>query len=377
MDRRTEVTKFIRKDQRGIEVGPWFAPLAPKRDGYNCLSLDVFDVEQLRKTAEADPHIPKNLIPQIEDVDLLGTSTEIVEILERRNELGSFDYIISSHNFEHLPNPIKFLQGCSKALKSDGILSMAIPDKRVCFDYFRPHSTTSQMIEAYFENRNKPTYAQVFDLNALHSRYRRVEEMQTGFSMADDSSNVVALRTLREAFLDWEARRRAGDQTYIDTHCWMFTPASFELLVNDLNFLGLIDFRAVEISATNGNEFYAHLRNGGAGALDDELFYNRRQVLLQRIADDLAENPPSRAKLKLMAQPSSEYLASIVSTLNGEISELQKTTKLLLGSLTDVGYDARVAELEASIHALMHSRSWRFTAPLRGLADGVRKLVRR
>jgi len=45
MDRRHEVTKFISREQVGIEIAPYFAGLAPKRDGYQCLVLDVFDTK--------------------------------------------------------------------------------------------------------------------------------------------------------------------------------------------------------------------------------------------------------------------------------------------------------------------------------------------
>lgn len=112
MDRRAEILTYAGKNDRGIEIGPWFAPLAPKRDGYNCLSLDVFDTAMLRANAAADPNVDNNLIPMIEDVDIVTSSTELANEIEKRGELGDFDYIISSHNFEHIPNPIKFFRGC-------------------------------------------------------------------------------------------------------------------------------------------------------------------------------------------------------------------------------------------------------------------------
>ena len=46
------VLKYVTKDKKGIEIGLWFAPVAPKREGCNCRSFDVFDEEMLRKKAE-------------------------------------------------------------------------------------------------------------------------------------------------------------------------------------------------------------------------------------------------------------------------------------------------------------------------------------
>ena len=63
MDRRDAILKYITKEQRGIEIGPWFNPLAPKREGYSCLALDVFDSETLRKRAVDDPNIAAASIP--------------------------------------------------------------------------------------------------------------------------------------------------------------------------------------------------------------------------------------------------------------------------------------------------------------------------
>src|ERR1700730_11534889 len=135
MDRRERITRFITPQQKGIEIGPYFAPLAPKRLGYNCLAIDVFDGATLRRHAADDQQIPDELIANIEEVDLLGSSSAVAELVAAQHQLGTFDYIISSHNFEHLPDPVRFLQGCGKVLRPGGILSMAIPDRRTCFDY--------------------------------------------------------------------------------------------------------------------------------------------------------------------------------------------------------------------------------------------------
>ena len=53
----------------------------------------------------------------IEEVDLVGSCTHIGKLVRARGEAGKFDYIVSSRNFEHLPNPIRFLQGCAAARK--------------------------------------------------------------------------------------------------------------------------------------------------------------------------------------------------------------------------------------------------------------------
>lgn len=275
--RREEILKYASKEKRGIEIGPWFAPLAPKREGYSCLSLDVFDRETLLATASKDPNIPKDSQQLIEGVDLVGSSTEIAALVESRGELGQFDYIISSHNFEHIPNPLKFLQGCGQVLKDRGMLSMAIPDRRACFDRFRGNTRLTEWIEAHFELRNQPTPAQIFDFL-----------MRISPDSAERSGSVVDC-DLREAFAAWQSMLGKSDLPYRDTHCSTFTPTSFHLLIEESHHLGLSPFSPVEIGRTVGNEFVVHLQNVGceAGAHQDEgAFRIRRQHLLDRLRSE-------------------------------------------------------------------------------------------
>ena len=70
MDRRIELLRYVTRQQRGIEIAPWFNPVVPKRAGYRTLILDLFDAQNLRRNAESDANVPKEMIPNIEEVDL-------------------------------------------------------------------------------------------------------------------------------------------------------------------------------------------------------------------------------------------------------------------------------------------------------------------
>jgi SAM-dependent methyltransferase len=304
MDRREQITKFLTPQQRGIEIGPYFCPLMPKKKGNNCLVLDVIDGPALRKKAAGDSNIPAGSIASIEDVDFVGSSTEIGDLVTAKFPPGSFDYVVSSHNMEHLPNPIRFLQGCQQVLKPGGVLSMAVPDRRVCFDYFRPHSTLADWLEAYFQRRQRPTHAQIFLQDSLHSRYRRNGHELVGFSLDDDPANIVPLQSLKEAFTRWSEFVDHPDETYHDTHCSAFTPASMELILRDLKYLGVIQLDIQLISGTYGNEFFVRLVNPDSKApapVGREEFYETRHKLLHRINDEACEN--SNRVYQLRRQP--------------------------------------------------------------------------
>lgn len=311
MDRKKEILKYITKTQRGLEMGPFHSPLTPKREGYNCLVLDVFDAPTLRATAGALPEIPRSLVDNIEEVDLLGATANLRALVDARGELGTFDYVVSSHNLEHLPDPIGFLQSCGDVLKPGGKISMAIPDRRTCFDYFRPHSTLAAWIEAFLEKRNRPSLRMLFEMQTLDSRFPVNGELVASFALHEDPRSLVVSHDLKAAFANWQSLHEKDDGQYRDTHCWTFTPSSFELLATDVEFLGLSPFKVLEISQTNGNEFYAHLENVGYHAKSPEetaKFYKRRLDLLHAINNEAGVNSARAFEEKLRLSELSEKL---------------------------------------------------------------------
>ncbi len=346
MDRRERITRFITPQQKGIEIGPYFTPLAPKRAGYNCLAVDVFDAATLRRRAAEDPEIPDEMVPNIEEVDLLGSSSAIAELLAEKYQLGTFDYIISSHNFEHLPDPVRFLQGCNKVLRTGGILSMAVPDRRTCFDYFRPHSTLAEMLDAYFARRECPTLAQWFEQKSLQCRYGA--QGITSFPLDADPSEIVGYESLVDALSEWQELVSRPSSEYRDAHCWTFTPASFELILRDLDFLNLIAWEVIDVSETSGNEFYVNLWNRGevAREVTSGEFYRQRRELLHRMIDEMGENSVRSYQLRQLL----ERVAG-----QREIAD----------------------ELRIRLRAMEESTSWRMTAPLRTLSTALRRFARR
>ena len=250
ISRTARITKYIDKNMKGIEVAPYHSPIAPKKDGFNCLSMDIFDTETLLKNAKVDPYEDlSDRIHRIESVDIVSSAVDIEEAINARGELGSFDYIISSHNFEHLPNPIKFLQGCGAVLKPGGVLSMAIPNRRKTFDFARPVSTTTDFLYAYHENQQQPSPYNVFDFRSSYV---------AGFPDQLQYSNQ-----LTEAYDELKTALKDSNPAYKDCHVMVFTLQSFLLIITECILLKLIPFSILEIEDNNEFEFYVHLKNTG------------------------------------------------------------------------------------------------------------------
>lgn len=286
--------------ERGIEVAPWFKPMIP-REGREVVVLDVFDGPALRARAEHVPGLDKSLIGLIDDVDLVGSACEIAELAQARFGTDtSFGFVMSSHNLEHLPDPIRFLRGCESLLIPGGMIAMAVPDKRACFDFFRAPSNTGEMLQAFHERRERPTDAQVF--NYLSSLAYKPSPPAPDSSPSGDASprydgtwgiddnpdQILPLGDLRQAYDLWSRRHETHDTEYHDAHCWVFTPASLELILTELILLGLLDLEIVLVSQAIGCEFFVHLRKRLRDAPPQTGLVERRQRLSKQLIEELA-----------------------------------------------------------------------------------------
>lgn len=290
-DRLAEIRTYINNSSTGIEIGPWFNPICPKREGYATLVLDVFDQAELIARAREDPTIDDEMISHIELVDIVGSVAEMDELLSPRNLAGSLDYVVSSHNFEHIPDPIRFLRASASVLNAEGVLSMAIPDRRTCFDHFRPHTTTGEILEAFWAKRVRPSPAQIFSHIALHAANRIEGVERIGWGLVSSPAEVSLRDAITNAY-DIAQRHLANiDEPYFDAHCWTFSPSSFEVMILDLNALGLINLSLRRIVSYGGHEFYAHLaRSDDTRDESSADFQKKRSELLRRIVDENAEH---------------------------------------------------------------------------------------
>src|SRR5437660_8728716 len=132
MMRREEIIlSHIKRDGLGLEIGAGHAPVAPKKQGFRVHVLDHCD-----KKALIEKYRPHGVnIDNIEEVDFVWDGRSYTELIGRRHV---YDWIIGSHVLEHTTDLIGFLNDCDSLLKKDGVLSLAVPDKRYCFDRFRP-----------------------------------------------------------------------------------------------------------------------------------------------------------------------------------------------------------------------------------------------
>jgi SAM-dependent methyltransferase len=223
-----------------LEIGPLNAPLIR---GPKVKYFDLMNTQDLRAKAKGESLNPET----VPEIDFFDPNGDLRVVNER------FDMVVSSHCIEHQPDLIQHLKNVSGLMKSGGQYWMAIPDKRYCFDYFFPETRLAEIVLANFEQRMKPTKWQVIEHRALttHNDCAR--------HWAGDHGDIYA--DIRERWSEAEDYASANSNTYIDVHCWQFTPTSFAFIVKSLRNLNLIDLNLKVLYETpkSGGEFYCVL----------------------------------------------------------------------------------------------------------------------
>lgn len=289
MNRIDEIKKYVTKDLLSIEISPYHNPILKKSEGYNVFTLDIFDKKALVELAKNDPNISSDCVEQIEEVDIVTSATEIQSAIEAKNYQGKVNTIISSHNFEHLPNPIKFLKGCYVGLGEGGVLSMAIPDYRACFDHYRFPTRLSDWIMAYQDDLKSPSPSIIFDFRLNNSYYEMPDLSRTvGCDISTGNSNsFIPTGNIYDLYPQFLNSLKKSD--YEDAHVSVLTPKILNLHLLDLINIGLIDYEIIEISKTVGLEFYVHLRKikRPEKKFNKEEYFYQRHSLLREINKEL------------------------------------------------------------------------------------------
>ncbi|WP_170979499.1 class I SAM-dependent methyltransferase [Roseomonas sp. HF4] len=257
---------------RIIEIGPSHAPIAPRSAGWSTTVVDHADRQGLVAKYRRDDSVDTS---RIEDVDHVWTEGPLDALFPEETH-GTYDLLIASHVIEHFPDPVGVLRAAERLLRPDGgLVSLAVPDKRYCFDFFRPPTTTGKLLAAHRDARVRHLAADIFDQNANLAELDGV----TGWGFVP-SGGARPRRTLREAHRRFLAAREDNAAPYADCHAWVFTPATFELAILELAEIGLIDWRVERLAPQPGVEFIVHLRRGRRVFATEVAFEAHRLALL-------------------------------------------------------------------------------------------------
>jgi hypothetical protein len=266
----------IDRSARIVEIGPSHNPIAPKAGGWKTTTVDHASRDDLVKKYAGQPGVD---VSRIEHVDCIWTAGSLADAIPRPLH-GTFDAFIASHVIEHSTDLIGFLDAAESLLSPNGTVILAVPDKRYCFDYFRPATTTSEVLHANATGRSRHTRRIAFD----HTAYV-VNNDGNGAWGQHPIGRIEFYHTLEEAGQVFAAVNEDPSAPYRDFHAWQFTPASFELLLLELARLKKTDWQIQRITPAMGCEFHAWLRRGGGAAtaaMSQSVLNARRLDLLKQ-----------------------------------------------------------------------------------------------
>lgn len=301
---------------RGLEVGPLDKPLVTTAEG-DVRYVDVHDREGLLRHYAGDPGVSADAIPEI-DFHLIQADGRTRSLVEATAGGAPFDWVVASHVVEHVPDVIGWLAELAEVVVDDGVLVLAVPDRRFCFDAHRPATTVGQMIAAHRAGDRRPGVAAVHDHFAAavevdHERVWRGEQP----TYAD------RLHTLQEAG-QHAARSLAGD--YVDCHVWLFSPDSFLAQLRELRLTGHSVWSVARMEPTpHGDmEFRVVLRRLPRGA-DATAAAVPGEVVSRSAMPDWVDDRARAGRVEDLER----QLAELEARLTAQEAELERRTDAL------------------------------------------------
>lgn len=274
--RRRSVLHDVAADASILEIGPAHNAILPKREGYRTKTVDYLDRDGL---IERYKDFPQYSPDDIEDVDfVLPPGAAMADVIDER-----FDLVVASHVLEHTTSLIDFLNESTRLLTPQGVLALVVPDHRYCFDRFRERSGIARIIDASLNPPSLHTVGTVVEERLNATKHRGTTAWMPGHLGDYELVNDVA--TVRT----W-AERAAAQDSYIDTHNWIFTPHHLRLMLRDLHALGYVQRRERSYHDTVRHEFFINLSLDASGPAE-----TREELLVLSESERISMDRPTFA----------------------------------------------------------------------------------
>lgn len=235
----------------GLEIGPHNQPMVTKDEGH-ILYMDYLTREE---------HIRKNpnagYIDDIPETDIVIEDNDYAKYVNDK-----FDYIIANHVIEHAPDLIGFLMSLYSMLRDDGVLFLAIPDKKFTFDRFRPNTTLAHVIADYLNGPEASLRQHMIEVHLLYD--------MTFIGRPQNLSERLTKQSITEYF---------KTTPHYGLHCHVFQSETvLQILIKPLLASGFVQLDLIEFvpaRAERGGEMTLMLRKGQfTGDVAEDEFFN-------------------------------------------------------------------------------------------------------
>lgn len=225
-----------------LEIGPYVRPFISSP---YVKYVDVLPIEDLLKRAKEQnfPHDEGNIPKKIHYV----IDNEDWSCIHEK-----FDAVFSSHCIEHQMDFIKHLNNVSNVLNPDCSYYLCVPDKRFCFDFYKPITTVGELIDEYNNVNNKSLSFRKYHDILWHTHNDPVQHW---------SGNHGDVILTSENFATLVEKWKTIKNEYVDLHRHQFTPKSFYInmvLLYNLKYTDLFPLVVTE-TEKNSYEFYVQL----------------------------------------------------------------------------------------------------------------------
>ncbi|MBK6618713.1 MAG: methyltransferase domain-containing protein [Nitrosomonas sp.] len=301
-DFRSYAKSIVSKQSRILEIGPSYGPVYPRREGFNVSILDHLDTEILRAKYSA-----MNVdISLIEDVDFVWKGGAIHAAVDGQK----FDFVLASHVVEHATNFVQFLNDICETLAKNGKIILMVPDKRYCFDLFQPLTDTAKILSDHVRGASIHTMEAMY---RIHSHVS-VDYKEHFFHHKKDlyawgQGSIEDLKFINNNPIGWytDTLAKIKETDYIDFHEYFFTPSSFLMIIEELNFLGLLQMKVATLTRARGCEFLVVLEPGLSNSNDLDRYSKMHRELSLNI---LREHQEAFSEIKpLHTAPDLSFLA--------------------------------------------------------------------
>ena len=241
--RRSVLDQHIVFPCRVLEVGAFNAPTIDPSEA-EVKFLDYYTTEELESMARTNGGDPTPVV----SVDYVCRTDNYNEVVSE-----TFDVLIANHVLEHIDHTIRWLQMVRSLIRDDGFLFVVLPDKKKSFDRFRPDTSFSHLLFEHLVPEQ--------DASSIHSLETALYYDKSYIGENNDPATRLDLENLSKAI--------TSSHPGIHRHVFQYETFA-EKILNPLLYIGLIDFRFLEIvNCPQFGEFAIILKAGKEGMHED------------------------------------------------------------------------------------------------------------
>lgn len=238
-DRIESVHGAINMAGKILEISPNWAPLVVAEDLLPSGQIHYCDRMPYPWIRDREKSNLDRIKAGLEVMQTDFTWTPGKKLTECTNQ--TYDFVVSSHVVEHVPDLLGHMIEISDVLTEKGKYVIVLPNADGTGEFFRRKSNDADVVEHFFRGGWSTSPGQNWDYLMNIFKYKETAIRDRSFSEferhhTDAEAIQDAFRCLTE---------------YVDVHCWVFSPRTFLELVERLHDLRLFPFRVAGLYESN------------------------------------------------------------------------------------------------------------------------------